>query len=51
MIILEKKYQCEIKTAIFDFENDNLEDLPSELKTLDIGILSKKYFFVPNFFS
>ncbi|CAD5216577.1 unnamed protein product [Bursaphelenchus okinawaensis] len=36
---LKESYGCEIKTAIFDFEKDDLDKLPAELKTLDVGIL------------
>uniref|UniRef100_A0A1I7SPY0 Estradiol 17-beta-dehydrogenase 12 n=2 Tax=Bursaphelenchus xylophilus TaxID=6326 RepID=A0A1I7SPY0_BURXY len=36
---LKEQYGCEIKTAIFDFEKDDLDKLPAELKTLDVGIL------------
>jgi hypothetical protein len=39
MLFLAERYGCEIKTSIFDFEKDNLENLPKELKELDVGIL------------
>lgn len=40
-ITLEETYGCEIKHFVHDFEKDDLSHLPEELKTLDIGILSK----------
>jgi 17beta-estradiol 17-dehydrogenase / very-long-chain 3-oxoacyl-CoA reductase len=36
---LVERYKCEVRTAIFDFETDNLEKLPEELGILDVGIL------------
>ncbi|TMS36033.1 hypothetical protein L596_003300 [Steinernema carpocapsae] len=36
---LEEKYSCEVITKVFDFEKEDLEKLPEDLKTLDIGIL------------
>uniref|UniRef100_A0AC35ERQ1 Uncharacterized protein n=1 Tax=Panagrolaimus sp. PS1159 TaxID=55785 RepID=A0AC35ERQ1_9BILA len=36
---LESRYKAEIKTAIFDFENDEYTKLPEELKTIEAGIL------------
>jgi 17beta-estradiol 17-dehydrogenase / very-long-chain 3-oxoacyl-CoA reductase len=36
---MEEKYGCEIKTATFDFEHDEYNDLPSELQELPVGIL------------
>ncbi|KAI6240838.1 Dhs-27 [Aphelenchoides fujianensis] len=36
---LKERYGCTIKTAIFDFETDDLDQLPHELKELDVGIL------------
>jgi hypothetical protein len=32
MLITAERYGCEIKTAIFDFEKDNLDDLEEEVK-------------------
>uniref|UniRef100_A0A1I7YYS1 Estradiol 17-beta-dehydrogenase 12 n=1 Tax=Steinernema glaseri TaxID=37863 RepID=A0A1I7YYS1_9BILA len=36
---LVEKFNCEVKTSVFDFEKDDVETLPEELKTLDVGIL------------
>uniref|UniRef100_A0A915LV49 Protein Wnt n=1 Tax=Meloidogyne javanica TaxID=6303 RepID=A0A915LV49_MELJA len=33
------EYGCQVRTAVFDFEKDSLEDLPAELKTMNVGIL------------
>nr|CAD2151642.1 unnamed protein product [Meloidogyne enterolobii] len=35
----EGEYGCQVRTAVFDFEKDPLEDLPAELKTMNVGIL------------
>jgi len=39
MIYVEGEYGCQVRTAVFDFEKDPLEDLPVELKTMNVGIL------------
>uniref|UniRef100_A0A914H1H1 Steroid dehydrogenase n=1 Tax=Globodera rostochiensis TaxID=31243 RepID=A0A914H1H1_GLORO len=37
---LKETYEgCEIKTAIFDFEKDDFEQMPYELQSLEVGIL------------
>ncbi|GMT35720.1 hypothetical protein PFISCL1PPCAC_27017, partial [Pristionchus fissidentatus] len=36
---LVEKYGAEVKLAVFDFENDDFNKLPAELKDIDIGIL------------
>ncbi|KAL3107787.1 hypothetical protein niasHT_015924 [Heterodera trifolii] len=37
---LQENYEgCEIKRAIFDFEKDDFEKLPTELQSLEVGIL------------
>ncbi|MFH4976259.1 hypothetical protein AB6A40_002968 [Gnathostoma spinigerum] len=38
---LEMDLQAEVKTCVFDFEHDDFNTLPSELKSLEVGILSK----------
>ena len=43
-VCLAEHYGCEIRSAIFDFEKDDLEDLPKELEKLDVGILSEFIF-------
>lgn len=36
---LEESYNAEVRTCVFDFEKDDLQNLPSELTELEIGIL------------
>lgn len=36
---LEDTYNAEVRTCVFDFEKDDLQNLPPELKELEIGIL------------
>ncbi|KAI6188232.1 Dhs-27 [Aphelenchoides besseyi] len=36
---LKERFDCEIKTAIFDFEKDDVNNLPNELQELEVGIL------------
>lgn len=35
----EGEYGCQVRTALFDFEKDSFDDLPVELKTMNVGIL------------
>lgn len=36
---LVKRYQCDVKMRVFDFERDDLEEIPEDVKMLDVGIL------------
>lgn len=36
-----EKYDAEVKLAVFDFENDDFDKLPADLKNIDVGILRK----------
>ncbi|KAF8355139.1 dhs-27 [Pristionchus pacificus] len=36
---LVEKYDAEVKLAVFDFENDDFDKLPADLKNIDVGIL------------
>ncbi|VDL76848.1 unnamed protein product [Nippostrongylus brasiliensis] len=45
---LSERYDATCKTAVFDFEKDEYEKLPEELKTLDVGILVNCAGIAPN---
>ncbi|KAK0396366.1 hypothetical protein QR680_001692 [Steinernema hermaphroditum] len=36
---LVERYSCEVITKVFDFEKDDVEQLPEALKSMDVGIL------------